>query len=181
VPLVANVLFEFDKDRSRDIRTYSLESLDRSLARIGEKAELVHVELVGHADRMDGRGHDYNRGLSERRAQTVRELLIGRGVDPAKIGGYSYAATASRYRPARASSRVPRRWNACCRTAASRCVSRSRADGATGRAWRACPAACVMVGSTGEPTQAPSAAGRHAGAASTAAAAGLAGKRAHRR
>ena len=90
VPLVANVLFEFDKDRSRDIRTYSLESLDRSLARIGEeKLNLVHVELVGHADRMDGRGHDYNRGLSERRAQTVRELLIGRGVDPAKIG-YSY-------------------------------------------------------------------------------------------
>lgn len=89
-PLVANVLFEFDKDRYRDIRTYSLESLDRSLARIGEeKLDLVHVELVGHADRMDGRGHDYNRGLSERRAQTVRELLIGRGIDPAKIG-YSY-------------------------------------------------------------------------------------------
>ena len=89
-PLVANVLFEFDKDRYRDIRTYSLESLDRSLARIGEeKLSLAHVELVGHADRMDGRGHDYNRGLSERRAQTVRELLIGRGVDPAKIG-YSY-------------------------------------------------------------------------------------------
>ncbi len=81
IPLVANVLFEFDRDRYRDIRTYSLESLDRALARIAEEGlVLQRVELVGHADRMAGRGHPYNQGLSERRAQTVRELLIGRGI-----------------------------------------------------------------------------------------------------
>jgi len=90
IPLVANVLFEFDRDGYKDIRTHSLESLDRALARIAEeKLTLQKVELVGHADRMDGRGHDYNQGLSERRARTVRELLIGRGV-PADRIRYEY-------------------------------------------------------------------------------------------
>ncbi|MBN6149223.1 OmpA family protein [Xanthomonas sp. AmX2] len=90
LPLIANVLFEFDRDRRADIRSHSLESLDRALARIAEeKLTLREVELVGHADRMQGRGHDYNQGLSQRRAQTVRELLIARGVEPAKIR-YSY-------------------------------------------------------------------------------------------
>jgi len=85
-PLVANVLFEFDRDQYRDIRTYSLESVDRALATLkDEELTLEGVALVGHADRMQGRGYDYNQGLSQRRAQTVRELLIGRGIDPDKI------------------------------------------------------------------------------------------------
>jgi len=85
-PLVANVLFEFDRDGRKDIRTYSLESIDRALATIAsEKRELAGVVLVGHADRMQGKGFDYNQGLSQRRARTVRELLIGRGIDPDAI------------------------------------------------------------------------------------------------
>lgn len=85
-PLIANVLFEFDRDRYKDIRTYSLESVDRALATIAnEKRELAGVALIGHADRMQGRGFDYNQGLSQRRAQTVRELLEGRGIPADKI------------------------------------------------------------------------------------------------
>jgi OOP family OmpA-OmpF porin len=85
-PLIANVLFEFDRDGYKDIRTYSLESVDRALASISsEKRELAGVTLVGHADRMQGHGFDYNQALSERRAKTVRELLIGRGVAGDKI------------------------------------------------------------------------------------------------
>ena len=85
-PLIANVLFEFDRDGYKDIRTYSLESVDRALATIGnEKRELAWVTLVGHADRMQGNGFDYNQALSERRAKTVRELLVGRGVPADKI------------------------------------------------------------------------------------------------
>lgn len=89
-PLIANVLFEFDRDGYKDIRTYSLESVDRALATIGnEKRELAGVTLVGHADRMQGNGFDYNQALSERRAKTVRELLVGRGV-PADNIRYEY-------------------------------------------------------------------------------------------
>lgn len=85
-PLIANVLFEFDRDGRKDIRTYSLESIDRALATLaGEQRELAGVTLVGHADRMQGKGFDYNQGLSQRRAQTVRELLIGRGIAADRI------------------------------------------------------------------------------------------------
>lgn len=84
--LTANVLFEFDRDDRKNIRAYSLQSLDRELARIREEGRtLTAVELVGHADRLQGRGHDYNQGLSQRRALTVRNLLVERGVDAALI------------------------------------------------------------------------------------------------
>lgn len=80
-PLVANVLFEFDRDRRADIRTHSLEGVDRALASIRDEGlVLKRVELVGHADRMQGQGAAYNQALSKRRAETVRELLIGHGV-----------------------------------------------------------------------------------------------------
>ncbi len=84
--LTANVLFEFDRDDRKNIRAYSLKSLDRELARIREEGRtLSAVELVGHADRLQGRGHDYNQGLSQRRARTVRDLLVERGVDATLI------------------------------------------------------------------------------------------------
>ncbi len=89
-PVVANVLFEFDRDQRRDIRGSSLQDLERALARISAEGLTVeHVELIGHADRLQGRGAEHNKQLSARRAQTVRELLVGRGVDASKIE-YSY-------------------------------------------------------------------------------------------
>lgn len=88
--LTANVLFEFDRDQRADIRSYSLQSLDEALARLREEGRVLQsVELVGHADRLQGRGYDYNQGLSERRARTVRDLLAARGVDDALIR-YAY-------------------------------------------------------------------------------------------
>ncbi|MBB6065486.1 OmpA family protein [Pseudoxanthomonas broegbernensis] len=86
LPLVVNLLFEFDRHGRGDIRDHSLQTLERALARIAEEGLAVErVELVGHADRMAGRGHGYNQDLSERRAQTARALLAERGVDPGAI------------------------------------------------------------------------------------------------
>jgi len=88
--LTANVLFEFDRDGRGDIRAYSLQSLERELARLREEGRTLEaVELVGHADRLQGRGYDYNQGLSERRARTVREWLVERGV-PADAIRYTF-------------------------------------------------------------------------------------------
>jgi len=84
--LTANVLFEFDRSGAKDIRAYSITSLDRELGRLQQEGlVLTRVELVGHADRLQGRGHDYNQALSEKRAQTVRALLQARGVDAGVI------------------------------------------------------------------------------------------------
>ncbi len=86
LPLVANVLFEFDRHGADDIRAHSLQSLDRALARIAdEDLVLERVELVGHADRLQGQGFDYNQALSGRRAATVRGLLLARGIEPDRI------------------------------------------------------------------------------------------------
>lgn len=79
--LTANVVFDFDKDSPRNIRAESLRVLDEMLRRVGEeKRTITGVQLVGHADRLKGPTDQYNQGLSERRAQTVRELLISRGI-----------------------------------------------------------------------------------------------------
>jgi len=79
--LTANVVFDFDKDRQRNIRAESLRGLDDVLRRVGEeKRTITGVQLVGHADRLKGPTDQYNQGLSERRAQTVRQLLISRGI-----------------------------------------------------------------------------------------------------
>lgn len=79
--LTANVLFEFDRDSRRDIRADSLRSLDKALERIRQEGlVLTGVDLVGHADRLQGRGFEYNQQLSQRRARSVRELLVERGL-----------------------------------------------------------------------------------------------------
>ncbi|WP_374012618.1 OmpA family protein [Pseudoxanthomonas koreensis] len=90
LPLVANVLFEFDRHGAGDIRAHSLQTLDRALERItAENLLLERVELVGHADRLQGQGFDYNQALSGRRASTVRALLLARGVEADTIA-HSY-------------------------------------------------------------------------------------------
>ena len=88
--LTANVLFDFDRSGRSDIRAYSMQSLDRELKRVRDEGFTVaSVEVVGHADRLQGRGHDYNQALSQRRAQTVQQLLIERGIAADKIS-YAY-------------------------------------------------------------------------------------------
>lgn len=84
--LTANVLFEFDRTGRKDIRDYTLATLERELARLPEEGlTLTRVELIGHADRLQGRGYEYNQMLSEKRARTVYELLRERGIDADKI------------------------------------------------------------------------------------------------
>ena len=79
--LTANVVFDFDKDTQRHIRAESLRAVDDALRRVSEeKRRITGVQLIGHADRLKGPTDQYNQGLSERRAQTVRQYLIGKGI-----------------------------------------------------------------------------------------------------
>ncbi|QGW65132.1 OmpA family protein [Lysobacter soli] len=54
-----------------------------------EGRTITAVRLVGHADRMQGRGFDYNQTLSRDRAETVKAYLVGQGIDPALVS-YEY-------------------------------------------------------------------------------------------
>jgi outer membrane protein OmpA-like peptidoglycan-associated protein len=85
--LAAHVLFNFDGYRANDIRPYSNAQVENLVKRIQrEKLDVVSVKLTGHADRLNRTGQsDYNQRLSERRVQTVREMLVRLGLDAALI------------------------------------------------------------------------------------------------
>jgi len=84
--LTANLLFDFDQDTLSHVRPESRRDLDKALQRMrDENLRLTQVRLVGHADRLRGRGSDYNERLSERRALAVRQLLIEEGIPADRI------------------------------------------------------------------------------------------------
>lgn len=71
-----NVLFDFD---SSTLRSTARESLDRAADKLKRDTTLVKVEVAGHTDDMGPAA--YNKGLSQRRAQSVYDYLVDAGVD----------------------------------------------------------------------------------------------------
>lgn len=53
----------------------------------------VQLHLEGHADRRGSA--EYNRELSRKRAQSVREVLADTGIDPARIHSHAYGESAA--------------------------------------------------------------------------------------
>ena len=85
ISLSADVLFKFDKYREKDILPGGREKLDDVADKINSyvKDTLEGITLTGHTDRL---GSDaYNQRLSERRAKTVKNYLVKKGVDAGKI------------------------------------------------------------------------------------------------
>ncbi len=71
----------FDHDRS-EIREEHYEFLDR-LARILGGIHDLRVKVIGHTDAVGT--DEYNVGLSERRAQAIKDYFEQKGVDPEKL------------------------------------------------------------------------------------------------
>jgi len=78
---VRNFLVFFDWDRS-DIRPDAMPILVNAVESAA-KLGVTRIHLVGHADRSGSRR--YNQGLSERRARSVRDFLVGRNIPAAII------------------------------------------------------------------------------------------------
>ena len=81
------VNFETNSDRLLPGAEQVLDDAAASLVR----NPTIHVEVAGHTDSQGAA--DYNEGLSERRAITVRDYLIGKGVsaDRMTVRGYGEA------------------------------------------------------------------------------------------
>ena len=81
ITLDSKALFDFDK---ADLKPEGKAAIDSQI--VGKIAQVQKLEVVlvtGHTDRL---GSDaYNQKLSERRANTVRDYLVSKGVDKAKI------------------------------------------------------------------------------------------------
>jgi len=90
-PLTATVLFDYDSSALRPGEATKLDDL----AAKGKGRASDRVDAVGHADRIGS--EPYNAGLSKRRAEAVRNHLVGKGVEAARIRaeakGESEAAT----------------------------------------------------------------------------------------
>ena len=80
--LSADALFEFAKYGANDMLPKGRGELD-AIAKELENAEKMAITVVGHTDRI---GSDAsNQLLSQRRALTVRQYLVDRGVPPMSI------------------------------------------------------------------------------------------------
>lgn len=82
--IVRNVFFEFDK---ADITPESATALERLVTMLSENPG-VTIELSAHTD---SRGNDnYNKKLSQRRAESVVNYLISRGIEPSRLTPVGY-------------------------------------------------------------------------------------------
>jgi len=80
VPVLNNVLFDFDKS---DLKPAGKQELDK-LAGDLRGASYDAIQVTGHTDRLGG--HAYNQRLSERRAQAVSAYLVqSAAIPPGKI------------------------------------------------------------------------------------------------
>ncbi len=82
-----DVNFEYN---SAEIMLSSLPSLEQVL-RLLETNPEVRIELAAHTD---DRGNErYNLTLSQQRAASVRDYLVGKGIDPARLQAVGYGKT----------------------------------------------------------------------------------------
>ncbi|MGH8445270.1 MAG: OmpA family protein [Solimonas sp.] len=83
-----DVHFEFDKT---DLTDYAKEMLDDAanvINQVSEKYPALKVDVSGHTDSIGTDG--YNQGLSERRANIVKQYLQRKGVEPGRLNTYAY-------------------------------------------------------------------------------------------
>lgn len=81
--------FKFD---SAELTTEARATLEREiLPKLANGGELRLVHISGHADRLGDA--EYNRKLSEKRAEALRAYLVAKGLDESKIEVFSYGTT----------------------------------------------------------------------------------------
>lgn len=79
ITLETDTLFDFDEAQLRDT---GREKLDR-IVQMARDANQPKISIVGYTDRIGS--EQYNLDLSRRRAETVRDYLIDRGVEPGVV------------------------------------------------------------------------------------------------
>lgn len=85
--VVENIFYDFDK---ASLRPESKAALDEIAVMLDDNPN-ISIEMGAHTDR---KGSDeYNVALSERRAESVVDYLIGKGVNPARLSAVGYGET----------------------------------------------------------------------------------------
>jgi outer membrane protein OmpA-like peptidoglycan-associated protein len=85
--VLKNIYYDFDK---ADLRAESVKELEKVISFMRVNPDLK-IELGSHTD---SRGNDdYNMRLSERRAKSVVDYIISRGISPERIVSKGYGET----------------------------------------------------------------------------------------
>lgn len=79
-----NILYDFNK---WDLRPESMVSLDKLVETLNDNPN-VTIELMSHTDSRDT--EEYNMELSQKRAQSVVDYLINKGIDPGRLSAKGY-------------------------------------------------------------------------------------------
>lgn len=79
-----NIFYDFGK---WDLRPESMVSLDKLVETLNDNPN-VTIELMSHTDSRDT--EEYNLDLSQKRAQSVVEYLIGKGIEPERLSAKGY-------------------------------------------------------------------------------------------
>ncbi|WP_426196898.1 OmpA family protein [Massilia sp. DWR3-1-1] len=87
VTLSATELFEFDSARL----TLPQPRLDDIAAALAADPSITDVDITGHADRLGSA--KYNQKLSERRANAVRDYLVGKGIAAERLKAFGKGET----------------------------------------------------------------------------------------
>ncbi len=78
--LSADAFFDFDK---ATLKPAGRASLDTLVSDLGQVQQVNSIDVVGHTDSVGS--EQYNQGLSERRASSVRDYMVSKGVSPSLI------------------------------------------------------------------------------------------------
>ena len=85
--LVENVFYDFDK---ADLRPETITALDELVTVLNENPN-VTIEMASHTDRWGS--EEYNMDLSNRRAQSVIDYLISKGINKDRLQPHGYGKT----------------------------------------------------------------------------------------
>jgi OOP family OmpA-OmpF porin len=86
-----DVHFAFDKSNLSDYARNSLDGDAAAIAATAAKSPGLQVDVSGHTDWIGTAA--YNQGLSERRANAVKDYLVRKGLDASRIRTHAYGET----------------------------------------------------------------------------------------
>ncbi len=96
-----NILYDFNK---WDLRPESMVSLDKLVETLNDNPN-VTIELMSHTDSRDT--EEYNLELSQKRAQSVVDYLIDKGIDPDRLSAKGYGESSPKIVDAQLASEYP--------------------------------------------------------------------------
>ena len=96
-----NIFYDFGR---WDLRPESMVSLDRLVETLNDNPQ-VTIELMSHTDSRDT--EEYNLDLSQKRAQSVVEYLILKGIEPERLSPKGYGESSPKVVDAETNSQYP--------------------------------------------------------------------------